>query len=149
MCLLGFLSRKRDVLVPQLEMARPKISKKSIFGHLSKNVALSMFLFLPIHFWARETASGLKKTLFSDEMNLSRQVYVGFLWSHTYQPQILKVECHIFSISYSKIIILNFSVEPVQKHESKFLSQDENPDRLPVTFFQFSQRPKISSNHHT
>ena len=51
-----------------------------------------------------------------------------------------------FFVTYPKNVIFKFSVEPFWMKDPEVLFRDENPGRLHVTFFIFSQRPKVSSN---
>ena len=75
--LAGLLSLEKGVWVAQFEMAGPKIAKeKFVFGMIKQKSSIQIFYFLFLHFCARETACGPKKTLF-----LGRPVYVGFLRS--------------------------------------------------------------------
>ena len=60
--LSGFLSLKRDIAMPQSKMTRPKFRNK-VFGYLTKNVALNIFLFLLFRLCQR-SACGPKKILF-------------------------------------------------------------------------------------
>ena len=71
---------EKGLWMPQSEIARPKISKRSVFDTLQK-LGTEKFVVLAIQFCARETACGPKKVLFLGWMNLGSWVYVGFLSS--------------------------------------------------------------------
>ena len=140
-----FSSPKTDVGVPQFQMVRPKISKRSFLDTLW-SFALPTFLFRSAQFCAREMARGPKETLFLgwDELGSPGLHRISPKTNITAtNPDDLLVR---FLISIQKKLYFKIFGRAVPEVRLKSLfSGIKNPGRLHVTCFPFSQRPKVIS----
>ena len=134
---------KKDVWVPQFEMAWPKISERSFFGDLTRDAGpkffcISLFGFVSAkrHGNPENVAFGMRRTLVArstwDFSKAKRDSHKSWKINST------------FFVRYPKNIIAGFSVEPFEARPRRPSSGMKIPEDC-TDFFECSQQPTVSS----